>query len=160
MVMQLLAATGAPNRVEAVFPYLGRLREDLRGVATGAPGPLEGNRQAACWLLLAWGDRRDEDLRAILAPRNPTLREAPPGVAGATLEALCTAWADVHFRAEGAKKPWTWHYCAPPTLDPTGTHAMMKFEVRYAHWAYELVLYLVRDSESWRLRSVENGWIT
>lgn len=73
---------------------------------------------------------------------------------------MCAAWTEVHFRAEHAQPPWTWHRCDPPVLDPTGTHAMILFEVRYAHWAYDMLLFLQREGDAWRLHTAVESMIT
>lgn len=159
LLVRFLAAT---MEDESYFPYLGRLRADLRRVATGVPGfeLAQALTFSAKVGLLEWGDPEDQALNAATQKEAWWFNDAPPGVAGPTLEAVCAAWAEAHFRAEKAKKPWTWHRCTAPTLDPTGTHAIMRFEVRYAHWEYELVLYLVREGDVWRLRLYRQSMIS
>jgi hypothetical protein len=170
-IAELLSLDLDEDHLPVVFPYLGRLRADLRAAVAGAePGALVAKdrrdqtrtelRESAKSLLALWGDPQDRDLTAARPEHPAALEDAPPGVIGATPAAVCAAWTEVHFRAEKVKKPWTWHRCDPPVLDPAGTRAMMKFEVRYAHWEYDLLLFLVHEGQVWRLRSVMQWRIT
>lgn len=140
------------RHIETVFPYLGRLRSDLRK-ATTAPrnDPREPDtRGAARALLQAWGDPADDQVTKAFWPESYKVEE-PQGVTGATLEVVCSSWAEVHFRQQQAEKPWPEYRCSTPTLDPTGTHAMMRFEVG---GYYQQLLFLMRDGSHWRLRTV------
>jgi len=95
-------------------------------------------------------------------PENPWFdnsRGNAAGVQGATPAEACLAWTGAHFRAEGVPQPWTWHFCDEAVIDPAGTKALVKFRVRYAHWAYEQYLVLEREKEIWKLRRVVPGQI-
>jgi hypothetical protein len=170
-VAELLSMPLGGDELELVFPYIGRLRADLRAAAAGAgPSPLVPKderdraraelRESARWLLRLWGDPQDRDVAAAVSDDSPILQDAPPGVTGATLAEVCAAWSEVHFRAEKVQKPWTWHRCDPPAIDPSGTRAVMTFEVRYAHWDYAMLLLVVREGNVWRLRSVMTSRIS
>jgi hypothetical protein len=145
-VLEMLAARNAMD-LKTVFAELGGVREDLRQVVrceeAGAPVYQDlGDRAGE--LLALWDDPADKDLAE---------------VQGATPAEACLAWTGVHFRAEGVPQPWTWHFCDEAVIDPAGTKALVKFRVRYAHWAYEQYLVLEREKEIWKLRRVVPGQI-
>lgn len=150
---------------DLVFRYTGILREDLLAATQRTTRNESGSAlsERAFELLAYWDDPRDQALLKPWRAQNTYFRAPYDGpVVAPDTDAMCEAWARVHFAHEGTGKSWPWYHCGAPAIDPTGTHALIEFEVRYANWYYTLWLVLWRDGkdEPWTLREFVNGVIS
>ncbi len=146
---------------EVLFPRLGALRPHLRALIDGGDFDEPEDRtfspaDRALRLLALWHDEADRELvdRWIEASRYAR-RPARP-VTGSTIDELCRDFADLHFEREGVETR-TFHACSEPIIDETERHALVTFNVRYAHWGYTIILILRRESEEWRLAFQHEG---
>jgi hypothetical protein len=149
------ARTMGAVEAPAVFAHLGALRAELRAVAqsTAFARPddrIFSPRGRALSLLAAWGDPADAALVAPWRAETRGVLPLPTQTRAATIGAVCALWADDHFRREKVETR-TWHACDEPVLSADGARALTEFRVRYAHWGYSQLLFLVKESEGWRL---------
>jgi len=68
----------------------------------------------------------------------------------ATIDEVCREYANDYWK-ETKPKDRTFNIFNPPIVDPTETHAMVDYFIRYAAWGYEDRLILVKKQGKWRL---------
>ncbi len=156
---EILAAGEVHYAVEPLFPFLGELRQDLLN-ASAPPAQTRTDKlvvDRALELLAFLGDPRDRERLAPWLAANRWFDASPQPLTAPSLDALCTAWAAVHFANERLKQgEWPPHECTYAVLDFAQTRAMMLFQVDYAHWRYNMYLVFDRDGKDqpWQLRAV------
>lgn len=141
---------------EILFPHLGALRPHLRSLIDSGDFDEPDDRSfspahRAVRLLALWQDDADHELTNQWIEDNRYARRPSRRVAGSTIEEVCQRFADVHFEREGVGENRTFHHCSPATVDEGGSHGLLTFEVRYAHWGYSIILILRREAEQWQL---------
>ncbi|HSK80332.1 MAG TPA: carboxypeptidase regulatory-like domain-containing protein [Thermoanaerobaculia bacterium] len=159
---EILAVDDTNFSIEALFPYLGELREDLRAASQRSTRTLDHGdllAERALKLLAFWGDPADRALFDPWLAENPWLRSPPEEVEVPDPGAMCRAWAEVHFRHEGAGFRAPRYFCTEPVIDPAGLRVLMLFDVTSGLYHYNMHLVFERKStsEPWRLRSVIEG---
>lgn len=152
--------------LQVLLPALPALRARLRATLPSDPAQLH----RAAQLPRAQAQLQDRTLRLLAYYGDPTddtlldawqkldgkqlSRPARP-CQGTTVEAAWRAWEALHFAKEGygpaARTPWA---SASVELSPSGDHALVTHEVRYAHWGYSQHLVLRKVSQLWRVRLV------
>lgn len=154
LALEAAGAPGLSSDEETIYPAIGALRPELRALAaTPAFAREDVGRLSpalrAQRLLALWADPEDEALVATWAKAHTA--RTPRGVTGATLAALCAAFADRHFEAEKVTTR-TYNACdRDPPMAPDGSRALLTFRVQYAHWAYDIHLAARKDGDTWRL---------
>lgn len=161
-VHEILAVDDTNFSIEVVFPYLGELREDLRAAAQRPARTLEGNRllaDRALQLLAFWGDPADQALLDPWLAQNPGFARPPEEVEAPVPAVMCKAWAEVHFRHQGAGFRAPRFGCSEPVIDPAGQRALMLFDVTAGLYHYNMHIVFERASPGgpWRLRTVVEG---
>ena len=151
-----------PFKVEIPEPTLDDLRERIRKTrwppASPEPGWAQGSELEYLEDLLAyWADPADD---ALLRPWVLEHWGARPahvahlGLSAASIDEVCDRWREIHLADQGISDSPPPAACLTPLLDPTRTHAVVVFQVRYAHWGYSMPLVMRREGEAWTLRGV------
>jgi hypothetical protein len=158
-VLELVAAREMSDLgIDKVFPYIGKLRDDLKTIiATRAFGRKDDRRESpadrALRLLAFWGDPADEALVAPWLKDNVHVAPPPQPIAGATIEEACRRYADAHFGNKPADQR-TLSVFGKPLYSLEKDRALIVFNVEYAYWGYSKYLVLVKEGDSWRLKVV------
>lgn len=156
-----LGTVGESLPMETIFPVLGALRPRLRAyvskdLAQLSRLELAKDQHRAMLLLSWWSDPLDDALVDAWAvgQRNVATRPKTP-CRGATVDEAWRSWEKLHFQKEGygPGKPPPWAR-GQVTLSPTGDHAIVKHEVRYAHWGYSQLVIVVRTRDSFEVRLI------
>lgn len=161
-IHEILALDDTNFSFEVVFPYVGELREDLLAAAQRPTRTLEGRRllaDRALQLLAFWGDPADQALLDPWLAQSSGFAKPPEEVEAPDPDAMCRAWAEVHFRHQGAGFRAPRYSCSEPVIDPAGRRALMLFDVTSGLYYYNMHLVFERasPSEPWRLRTVVEG---
>ena len=135
-----------------LLPELRALVDSGRFIRTDADRDSPAARARA--MLAWWNDPQDAGR---IGPPDAD-RRATPALAAADPWALCSAFTEHHFDAEGFKDPTTrtWNACTSVDLSRDGSRALISFEVRYAHWGYQIRLSAIQEpgapeAARWRL---------
>jgi len=143
----------------AVFAGIGDLRSDLRALVASRAferqddmndAPADRARQLLAW----WGDPADADLLTGWIEKQKFFRASLAAISAPSAFEVCSRWAEEHFRHEGVADHPPWHTCSPVSTDPSGTHTLLRFQVRYAYWGYSQLVVAIRENDGWHLRRV------
>jgi hypothetical protein len=137
--------------VEGIYPTLGDLRPDLLEVVRSGVFNTKDDKHSspadrARHFLEFWHDPADASLFG---------DAQPPDISGQTLQEVCEKWADYHFAREKVEKR-TLNSFSDPIFGPEEKHALITFDVMYAHWGYSQRLVLLHDGQTWKLVMVRD----
>jgi hypothetical protein len=158
LLLGLLGLSAQEMKVPVLYPYLGRLRQDLLDInasrlfeKAGPGGEAPGH--VARLLLAYWQDPADDKLTmAWLKVTENGYAPAIP-IGGATIEEVCNAYAELHFRADKEKgKELPLFHFEPALLGPRGERGLVEFVVKYSNWGYGQTLVLRKEGEEWHMR--------
>jgi hypothetical protein len=116
---------------------------------------LPRDHEQALILLALWSDPADDALiDAWIAGNKKSAARPTRRCRGKTVGEAWKAWEVLHFEKEvkpGEKPPWA---RAEAVLAPSGDHAVVTHEVRYANWGYSQILSVVKTRDVWEVRLV------
>ena len=137
--------------IEQVFPYIGKLRADLRTIIAarvfdrkddGGESPADRAR----WLLAYWADPADEAVVEPWMKDNAYIAPAPPEIVGATIEDACRRYADAFFGNEPANQRTLSNF-SNPRYSLEKDRALIEFSVHYLNWGFSQYLVLVKEGD-------------
>jgi hypothetical protein len=140
--------------LEALFPYLGLLREDFRGLIASQrfnrpDSQLSSPASRAARTLMSWCEPEDDELiRTLGLPEDELLAPSEPfkALSGDSVDEILKKHRD---ESDESNAPWPSYSDVIYSKD--GSRALVEASVMYAHWGYTYHLIMARKGGLWWL---------